>query len=232
MTTLRILASLMVLATLTGCASAPPAPATSYEVGERPEIGVRTAADVGDVVYTKYDYLEKRGAQLVEEFRDGFLLGKIAVPAGTFLQGRGSGRQLEYCSEELFYRDPLTGPLDIVCFADWNSDQRFEMVRVPQLKFGNWKTLKTPGPRYRESSTAGSQGFRKELIYQGISGQVINLAYREYVDNMARPAYQQEVTYNLEPGETTEARFQGAVIEIFDANNNQIEYRVVEGFRD
>ncbi|HUP25547.1 MAG TPA: hypothetical protein VNB06_21725 [Thermoanaerobaculia bacterium] len=230
---LHFLAPLLVVVWFTGCVSVPAGPAISFQIGERPELGVRTAADVGDVVYTKYDYVETQGAQLVEDYRDGFLLGEIGAPAGTFLEGRGSGSELEYCSRESLYRGPGTDASVIVCFADWNGDQRFELVRVPKLKFGNWKTLNEPGPRYRESASTGSHGgFRKELIYQGVSGNVIRLAYREYAENMARPAYQQDVTYNLEPGQVTEVRFQGALLEIFDANNNEIDYRVVKGFDD
>lgn len=216
---------------LAGCAStAVNRPATSYEIGEFPEIGQRRVANVGDVIYTKYDYVAQKGARLTDGYEGGFLLGRVGVPAGTFLRALGVGGSVEYCTERELYYDPLTGPYDVVCFADWDRDGRFEKVRVPSLKFGNWGEVKGSPLAFREDSQTLESGFKKELLYQGISGSTVTVAYREYSDDLIRPAFQQQASYTLEaPGPTT-VGFQEVRIEIYGADNQGLDYRVVQGF--
>lgn len=45
--------------------------------------------------------------------------------------------------------------------------------------------------------------FIAELIYTGLNGHNINIVYREYVDGLARPAFYQELTYNLDESKET-----------------------------
>ena len=51
-------------------------------------------------------------------------------------------------------------------------------------------------------------GFHRELIYGGVSRGTITLTYREYANDMARPAFTQELNYDLADGE--EIGFRGA----------------------
>ncbi|NKE69960.1 hypothetical protein [Candidatus Manganitrophus noduliformans] len=68
--------------------------------------------------------------------------------------------------------------------------------------------------------------FRKELIYNGRSGNSIKLLYREFKDDFARPAYSQEVTYDFSEGETF--GFKGARFKVTDASNIGISYVVLK----
>ena len=68
--------------------------------------------------------------------------------------------------------------------------------------------------------------FRAELVYSGKSNDVIRLIYREYLDDMARPAFAQELEYDLK--ESTRIAFKSLVIEVLEATNNGIRFEVVE----
>lgn len=76
---------------------------------------------------------------------------------------------------------------------------------------------------------AAMGGFRYELLYQGISGNVVSLLYREYIDDLARPAFQQNLTYTLTPEGPTEVSFRETRIRILSADNNRIRYEVLSG---
>lgn len=74
-----------------------------------------------------------------------------------------------------------------------------------------------------EQSFEGS--FRRELIYLGMSKNVISVTYREFKDDLARPAFSQEMRYDLDEGRVV--GFRGARFEILKASNLGITYRVL-----
>lgn len=72
---------------------------------------------------------------------------------------------------------------------------------------------------------------RRELVYSGAGGGVLRLLYREFADDMARPAFTQEVTYDLAPtGADTVASFKGVRLRVRDAGNAGLRYVVEEPF--
>lgn len=73
-----------------------------------------------------------------------------------------------------------------------------------------------------------SDSFRRELIYNGRSGATIKLLYREFSEERIRPAFTQEVTYDLAQGETI--GFKGARFQVVDADNIRIKYNVLHHF--
>lgn len=71
-----------------------------------------------------------------------------------------------------------------------------------------------------------------ELLYQGVGGGVLRLTYREYTgDDLARPAFSQDVTYDIAPDGPTEILFKGAHLTILGASNTAIRYRVDTPFK-
>ena len=67
---------------------------------------------------------------------------------------------------------------------------------------------------------------KKELIYTGVSKNIIAVLYREYQNDMARPAFSQELKYDL--GEGRVIGFKGARFEVIKATNLGITYRVLK----
>lgn len=70
--------------------------------------------------------------------------------------------------------------------------------------------------------------FKQELIYNGKSGNVIRLMYREFSGDMARPAFSQDLTYDL--AESRIIGFQGVRLEVIKTTNIKITYKVLNGF--
>ncbi len=71
-------------------------------------------------------------------------------------------------------------------------------------------------------------GFWQELIYNGKSGDSVKFLYREFTNEVARPAFDQVVEYDLKDGTTI--GFKGARLDILAATNTNISYKVIAHF--
>jgi len=67
---------------------------------------------------------------------------------------------------------------------------------------------------------------RKELIYSGKSGNTIEISYREFRGGLAAPAFYQNLKYDLL--ESKKITFQNFQIEIINAGNQSITYRILK----
>lgn len=70
--------------------------------------------------------------------------------------------------------------------------------------------------------------FIQEFIYNGQVGDAIKFTYREFVGDYARPAFTQDLQYDLSESKTI--GFRGLRIEIINATNTKIEYKVKSYF--
>ena len=75
---------------------------------------------------------------------------------------------------------------------------------------------------------ASDNSFQQTLLYSGKVGNKINIAYREFSSNVARPAFNNDVEYDL--NESRVIGYKGALIEVIDANNQSIKYKVLKNF--
>lgn len=70
--------------------------------------------------------------------------------------------------------------------------------------------------------------YKQEFIYNGRIGNNLKFIYREYVNDYARPAFSQDLQYDL--SESNIIGFKGLRIEIFEVTNTQIKYKVLSSF--
>lgn len=78
--------------------------------------------------------------------------------------------------------------------------------------------------------SVSEDNFQQTLIYLGKSGQTIKLAYREFNEDFIRPAFSTEVSYDL--SETNIIGYMNCKIEIIEATNSYIKYKVINNFND
>ena len=72
--------------------------------------------------------------------------------------------------------------------------------------------------------------FQQTLIYNGKVGNKINIGYREFQGGLARAAFSNEVEYDLSESKTI--RYKGAVLDILDANNQSITFKLTSNFNN
>lgn len=72
------------------------------------------------------------------------------------------------------------------------------------------------------------RAFQQHLIYNGMVGDAIRVGYREVSPSLARPAFSNEVEYDLTRSNVI--AYKGARIEVLDATETSLTYRVLSGF--
>lgn len=211
-----------------GCSVAPPPQLVpERRVGEEPLAGEQVERRVGDVIYTKFDYQTTEARRLPGGYARRYLLGQIHVPQGAAVASRPKrDGGLEYCTVEQTYSGP--GGASIVCFSGPSGLNYFTHVRVPPLKYGAWTPLESH-LGFDTAEVMLGEGFKMELLYQGVADGVLRLAYREFVENLARPAFHQDLTYTLSSDGPTEIHFRTLVVEVLGADNSGIRYLVKHG---
>lgn len=103
-----------------------------------------------------------------------------------------------------------------------NPGSGIPVIRVAQ------STWETPDPELftKVPGTAREGSFKYELIYSGLMKKTITISYREFSDNLARPAFYQELKYDL--AESNEIMFRNIRIKVLDANNMNITFQVMD----
>lgn len=80
----------------------------------------------------------------------------------------------------------------------------------------------------RNWAVASADNQQQTLLYNGKVGNKINIAYREFNSNMARPAFNNDVEYDL--SESNQIGYKGALLEVIEATNQNITYKVIKNF--
>lgn len=156
----------------------------------------------------------------------------VTLPADAALEAVGSGALREYKVTNAEYR--LSGRVrgsfmsPIVTVAVRPRDPAKAIVGINWGLVQQFHEIILPAGAVQVCSRVGPGGFRRELLYGGVSQGTISLEYREFVDDMARPAFSQTLRYDLNEGR--EIGFRGARFEILDANNVAVRYRVLRSF--
>ncbi len=78
-------------------------------------------------------------------------------------------------------------------------------------------------------ATTDANSFQQTLLYNGKVGSKINIGYREFSGDMARPAFSNAVEYDLK--ESQQIGYKGALLDIIEANNQMIRYKVLKNFK-
>lgn len=226
----RMTGQCLLVLVIAACASTALPPQYFSRVGEEPLAGEESQARVGEPVYTKFDYRSEQILRLVQGINQkytGCLGCVISVAPGAVIESRGSSG--EYCTRVGHPLKGSIGPGDdrVVCFTRHATRDEVTQLRVTGT-LGKWNAVEPPVAFERAEVMVG-EGFKSELVYQGVAAGVLRLLYREYSENLARPAFQQELTYTMEAEGATEVGFRGLRLEVLEADNSAIRYRVVTG---
>lgn len=112
-----------------------------------------------------------------------------------------------------------------LCLIDIGADGSFDQIN-------DWLgmvagKLPAPVPYERGFSVVTPQvidGFSQSLIYLGMAGQTLRLSYREFVNDMARPAFTEEVTFTLSGKYPETVAYKDLTIDILGADNSGLRY--------
>ena len=77
-------------------------------------------------------------------------------------------------------------------------------------------------------SLPDSRSFQQTLLYSGKIGNKINIGYREFSNSMVRPAFNNDVQYDL--SESSVIGYKGARLEVIEATNEFIKFKMLQNF--
>jgi hypothetical protein len=154
------------------------------------------------------------------------------IPQGLPLFAYRHGNETVYCTAGVIYRMALQFRDSWrVCLASRGPRKSeldsWEMMRPDT----GWLNLQHPVSFTPTKEMSQGGRFRWELIYEGLDGATVNMLYREFVGDLVRPGFQQELKYTLTNPGPTEIRFRTAKLRIVSADNNGINYEVLNGLK-
>lgn len=193
------------------------------EVVDRPPLNTLATVEVGETLVAK-GRRSIRPAIVTEEPVENWF---ARFPPQTFVLGYQSEKHNWYLADEA--HNTMGAGLYPVGNAG------LCISRTDPSRIGFFNTLgacnesKAVVPyKHTEALSEGRPSLSQELIYSGRSGSTIRIVYREFVNDYARPAFTQELTYDLNEG--SEIGFRGVRIQVVEATNTKIVYRVVSSF--
>lgn len=220
-TTFLILTSLLFY----GCAT----PVFNYSPNitdiSEPPIGNIQTASVGDELLKQGKFAESDAIFVEKDISIGF---------GVYVIGRGYYTKVGENSDFDFYL-----PAEGNDGGEIRKGALSDPWRAIQLsKAGNTICVITvfnltscgdsPAAKRTKHFVLGHDSFQQTLIYSGKVGEKINIGYREFSNNIARPAFNNNVEYDLSTSKTI--GYKGAKLEIIEATNENIKYRVISNF--
>jgi hypothetical protein len=228
----------VLLAILAGCASVQPLPQNAttsgvqHHVERNYELGKLQQVFVGQPLVRVRDYYEQQTLVSVLKADTTFrmLLPPLIhadVPQGAVCRVVGTTSRNDKTYRLVVLPDPAASNLRLLL----NDDGTFEGSAINQLNAEMGFSYKPYPPEARlvgdsASTVDRTKGFINfELVYSGTSSDSIQVLYREYTpDDMARPAFSQQLVYSLA---SKHIRFRDVQIDVKAADNEQISYTVL-----
>lgn len=223
-TMLRILPFLLLGCLIVGCSSprerfySPP----SVEVS-KPPIGLESIAFPGDPMLAQgtqriYDALHLS----VPTSIGGFIL-----PAGNYYKAS------ENNAAEFFAWDEISKPTQGGIVSGGQTLKDIALIKDTTnvcVRTFTSQTFCEDRHSFERSvvATQNADSFQRTLLYSGKVGNKINVSYREFADQYARAAFTNTAEYDL--SESNVIGYKGAQIEVIEATNQHIRYRVLRNF--
>lgn len=219
-------ALLIALLLSTGCAS----PKYNYfpkttEISE-PSLNTTVTVYIGDSMLRQGKYSEHDAIYLHQDTKVG-VLGTYTFTQGYYIK-KGEDNKSEFylpaggANSGQVITGALNDPFQVIRLSKKNG-------KLCGVSIYNGEACTSDANYTREKlPVASSDSFQQTLIYSGKVGNKINIGYREFSDNMARPAFNNNVEYDL--SESNIVGYKGARIEVIEATNESITYKLLRNF--
>lgn len=221
-TPLAIAAAILIAA----CATPTSNYAPTVQAFSRPPLNTLSVAAVGDEMLSQGTLTEREGLELTAQAQ---ISGYTLSPGFYPLTGRND--QGAYYS--FFYQVPPQAGFGVIsknfivdppqALMTSSTDGQLCVVTVFNVRTCDQESFAMTRRTFEADSN-----FQQTLLYSGRVGDRVRVSYREFSGNMARPAFNNEVEYDLSVSNII--AYRGAQIRIVDANNTQITYEVLSNF--
>ncbi|MCB9832568.1 MAG: hypothetical protein H6807_08835 [Planctomycetes bacterium] len=200
------------------------------ELFEVPPVGSVQQAELGETILDKGELYTYDGLVLDNEVSagDGVFTLEITVAPQVLRATWESDKSIYYQGDNVTCYDALLGTAATLGGLRIRKDDP-EDIGIWGRNFDvNMNPDPDPVLRPTRVQALDRPGFRQELIYNGRSGSILKFLYREFVAGYVRAPYTQDVQYDLSTDHTI--GFKGARIEVLEATNTMLRYRVIQSF--
>lgn len=228
--------------TLAGCSTPNPnlkrtysgSPVTSTGVVTLPELGKVSEAEVGQSMVSTAKLTLIPAIQLHKDVvhtgeNRGFSF-TATIPAGVLYERARDAEGAFYLEDKKAEWKLLNGAKAEVEAGVYAPFDKTKPTEFYWRASDTYQPMNQPHPGIEYTSTKyekwGKDAFKRELVYTGISQNTVSILYREFSDDIARPAFSQELKYDLSQGKTI--GYKGARFEVIKATNLNIEYKVLK----
>lgn len=192
-----------------------------------PPLNAESTAQVGEAILHQGEVYQRAAIHLSEEISFGKDAAYALTPGYYFRTGESDGWE-SYAPAE----GPVAGrvkkaPGAITLQGSFHYSNDGKTLGVI-TNFYQAVNAKAKGITRTTRPSWSSDSIQRVLIYGGSTGTSIKLGYREIWKNINRPSQDVFVDYDLADSKIVE--FEGARIEVIEATNERIRYRVTKAF--
>lgn len=220
------LIALLSLVLFAGCAT----PKYNYTPQARrisePPLDTITTVQVGEEMARQGTVTEHDAIRVAAPLKVG-TLGYTLTPG--FFKKSGEDTESEYY---LPYAGPDSGSIDKTAITDpWKAiefskkENKIGVITIMNLHV----MVDAIGVARLKKAFAADDSFQQTLIYSGKVGNRVRLGYREFSNSIARPAFNNDVEYDLDQSKIL--GYKGARIEVIEATNDHITYKLLQNFK-
>lgn len=226
----KTLLFLALTATLTSCA-----PKVEYYSGifTQPELQTTAISEIGDAIYTTEDVVYRNAVKIVNLPTEPLFNNKFPYTTGDVIPLKNSTKKYDlynfiddytYGTNGQLYHTANSMKYGIYGIAvDKASNKAYASYGPSSLPaLDNKEGVIVENSKYVDPDC--TKCFKKEFIYNGKSNNTLKFVYREFVQDWARPAFTQELQYDL--NESNIIGFKGLRIEVLKSTNTTIEYKI------
>jgi len=187
-----------------------------FYIQKIPDINSTATAEIGENMYQKINVFKTREYRI--KFIDSSYNDKFSTMDMTLRKDNNKHNTI--CSNDNYNK---------FCLINTSDDYYFDTI-VNLSKFSEQKLDSLIAYKYEQKILLNEDSFKYIALYQGKIGNKIKISYREFIKNMSRPAFTQNINYELNKNKTTIIGFKGLRIEVFKATNFNITYRVIHDY--
>jgi len=221
----------MLLLFLSGCASQKESILPNLTVIDIPKLYEERSSEIGETLVEKGKVYTYDGIILENSLHagDGIFLKKLTLDPGQLPATMQDTKAIYYSTNKLKVYDALLGTkmeygglaINRTNEKDINFHLNGKKVMRPD-----------PAPVYTKTKIKAIDrpSYRQELIYNGKINNYLKFLYREYTSDVMRAPFSQDIQYDLKDGNVI--GFKGVRIQVIEATNTKIKYKVLASFPD
>lgn len=228
--------AILLLLALGACTTPLTPPALENRYRDVPEKNAVVSTEIGEALVEQANEVIGPGLRFTSTYEHNTPQvfaprAQIRIPTSSefLLSGQHPSNQKhrKYCGQAIdLGSGNLTRPICLI-FGDFPSEPLTQFLGESHLNFSD---ITADYYEEREVRFRSQEAFQRQLIYTGRNGNQIFITYREFENDLARPAFTQKLTFDLGAGKIV--GFKGARLEILGASNTNITYRLIQNFQD